>query len=586
MKDTIADKHHIDRIMDMYRDWESECTFNPVFIFNDNQKLMWHNREFEYFASRVMKVASPELTFREVLAVLQMKIRPFDREYNCNISLPESPEIQCRLRSHPLSPAGIEGIHIAELAGNPDILSSTAGRNTYNVASAINQLGRRLSESYKLDETLKIILIGATAGNGLGFNRAFLLRYDPDSDSLRGEMAIGPSNGEEAAVIWSELDGSRKSLDEIISGYNNAASKYDVRVNELVRRIDMKVCDLCQQVNDVIDSQMPAIITRDAVQNPSGCDLKLFDVLSVDIFAAAPLTVEGNIVGLLLADNLITSRPITDWDLEVLSIFANHAGAALERSRLYERLGEKIEQLARANETIRESQKKLIENEKMTAVGKMAFQVAHEIRNPLTVVGGYARNIRRKLDDNHKFSDYLDIIVNEVDRIESVLDNFTSVARAIPEENTVLDFSRLLKDVLHLITDSDDNLKTVFKTGDICDKILVLGCEKQLRNALLAMFRQFALNVENNGRIYVDLNVIKNHTSMVLTYRSEDFNQVSGSKIFAGIFDTSPLKRDTSLVIANQIINQHGGMIGLQQGRDKPLSIYINLPVYRENCDA
>jgi signal transduction histidine kinase len=586
MKDTIADKHQIDRIMDMYRDWESECTFNPVFIFDDNQQLVWHNREFEYFASKVMKVASLEQTFREVMAVLKMKTRPFDREYNCNISQSESPEIQCRLRSHPLSSAGIEGIHIAELAGNPDILSSTAGRNTYNVASAINQLGRRLSESYKLDETLKIILIGATAGNGLGFNRAFLLRYDPDSGSLRGEMAIGPSNGEEAAVIWSELDGSRKSLDEIISGYNNAASKYDVRVNELVRLIDMKVCDLCRQVNDVIDSQMPAIITRDAVQNPSGCDLKLFDVLSVDIFAAAPLTVEGNIVGLLLADNLITSRPITDWDLEVLSIFANHAGAALERSRLYERLGEKIEQLARANETIRESQKKLIENEKMTAVGKMAFQVAHEIRNPLTVVGGYARNIRRKLDDNHEFSDYLDIIVNEVDRIESVLDNFTSVARAIPEENTVLDFSRLLKDVLHLITESDDNLKTVFKTGDISDKILVLGCEKQLRNALLAMFRQFALNVENNGRIYVDLNVIKNHTSMVLTYRSEDFSQVSGSKIFAGIFDTSPLKRDTSLVIANQIINQHGGMIGLQQGRDKPLSIYINLPVYRENCDA
>ena len=67
----------------------------------------------------------------------------------------------------------------------------------------------------------------------------------------------------------------------------------------------------------------------------------------------------------------------------------------------------------------------MVAAERLTALGKMSSRVAHELRNSLTVVGGFARRLHEKITDDDPDKEYLRIIVDEVrtleDRVSSII---------------------------------------------------------------------------------------------------------------------------------------------------------------------
>jgi len=559
------------------------CYRNPIFISGSGGKLLWHNVEFQEFASKYMSGKSVQqvadiIINRKGIAEQNDRATGFSLASKAAENSPPT-DFWVNL-SRLMAGEGAE-LNVCQISKTPSASRVNADRN-YSLAAVINQIGRKLDMSYRLDETLKIILIGATAGEGLGFNRAFLLLYDSDSGLYKGEIAIGPSDGHEAGAIWSELVGAHKTLDELIDNYNHAAGKYDVKVNNIARRINLPASDLCPALNEVFLTHKPRLVTKGSCQSSGKIGCELFGILGVDSFAAAPLTVEGSIVGLLLADNLITGRNISESDLEILGIFANHAGTAVQRSRMYERLQNKIELLAQANERLKESQKRLIESEKLTAIGKMASDVAHEIRNPLSVAGGYARNVRKKAGEKHEYSEALDIIIKEVDRIEEVLDNFATVSKAAPEERVVFNFSQLVSDVLQMVNSNVVASEPIIDIIEIENNIMVCGSEKQLRNAILAFSKQF-INVGGTSiPVGAILKPVGDQASLSFLCKPDDAGKSRIRRVLSNILVSSPLKRETDLVIASEIINQHSGSISIEHGKDRPLSIVINLPIHKE----
>lgn len=101
--------------------------------------------------------------------------------------------------------------------------------------------------------------------------------------------------------------------------------------------------------------------------------------------------------------------------------------AHLELYNLNQELEKKVEERTRE---LKEKTEQLVKAERLAAAGKMANRVAHELRNPLTVIGGFARRIYEKASDDDPNKKYLKIVLREV----AILENKVSEIIRIREE--------------------------------------------------------------------------------------------------------------------------------------------------------
>src|SRR5208283_2500206 len=128
---------------------------------------------------------------------------------------------------------------------------------------------------------------------------------------------------------------------------------------------------------------------------------------------------------------------------------------------------------------IKRTQSKLIEAEKLAALGRLTSDIAHEIRNPLSALGGFGRRLR-KITVGAKEKEYSEIIVSEVDRLEHILRDILSFSREVKfnfEHASVTDVVRdSIAAVAELSAEHSVKLVTDFNSDSpvILDKIQAL----------------------------------------------------------------------------------------------------------------
>ncbi len=155
-------------------------------------------------------------------------------------------------------------------------------------------------------------------------------------------------------------------------------------------------------LSDERNSLIWSMLNKEALSITKGTkkrDEDLFQLLGSNQLAVTPLVSKDKMLGVIVPDNLITQKPIDDDDVKLLSICAHHASVAIENSQLYKELRKKIRKLAEANKKIAESTTRLLKVERLSALGQITSQVAHELRNPMTVIGGFARSLLRKMEE-------------------------------------------------------------------------------------------------------------------------------------------------------------------------------------------
>ena len=114
----------------------------------------------------------------------------------------------------------------------------------------------------------------------------------------------------------------------------------------------------------------------------------------------------------------------TDLGLRMVFLFP----IAVPLGLLSQNLRKKSNEIERLNvelenslENLTRMQGKLVEQEKLSALGRFTADVAHEIRNPLTALGGIARRLEKLLPDGTREKKYTDVIISETTRLESIL---------------------------------------------------------------------------------------------------------------------------------------------------------------------
>ncbi|MCP4713998.1 MAG: PAS domain-containing protein [Deltaproteobacteria bacterium] len=440
-----------------------------------------------------------------------------------------------------------------------------------------NEISEVLLSTRELDEILYIILIGATASQALGFNRAFLFLASSDGAWLEGTVATGPLSDHEAHATWKRLAREQPTLVELLRSYDEDQSA-DKPINDMVRGIKIALTSEPNIFSQAFSEQRSFNVQQGS-QNAL-IDQELIRRLGTDYFAVVPLVARGRSLGLVVADNYITKKPIGDRHVSLLGEFAKHASMAIENAHLYQSVQEKLEELSTAYADLQLSRDKLVRVERLSAVGTVAAQVAHDIRNPLTAIGGFARRILKKGYDAREHEKHLNIIVQEIDRLEKILSDLLSfVSPGVPS----LDHA----DLNLLISGICETFEVELETKQI-------RCEQRLDTNLPTMWlddtqiRRVIINLVQNA-----IDSMLEGGSLTLETRREDkwvFVEIADTgsgiaedmlnKLFEPFYTNKATGSGLGLTLCDQIVKKHGGTIVVLRRQQQGILAIIKLPLH------
>jgi signal transduction histidine kinase len=310
----------------------------------------------------------------------------------------------------------------------------------------LHELNVVLQSSLDLDEVLSVAMTAITAGKGFGLNRAFLLMADKERQSLKGYLGVGPRDYEEAWQIWGEIGQNDLNLKEMARNFQETKLLSEkVKFHDLLEKLTVSLSDYNHIFNRALREKKPVLVTK--AFDSAEVDPHLAMILGVDSFLIMPLISRSRRIGVILADNCITQKPITPQDMQLLETFAFPVAFALERASLYERLQEEVDKLTEANAKLKEQQDLILKMEKMALVGRITSSIAHSIRNPLMIIGGFARSLLKTVSATDQNREYLESIVHEAKQLEDVLEEVLSYADSLHPARDTWDVNQLVANV-------------------------------------------------------------------------------------------------------------------------------------------
>lgn len=316
----------------------------------------------------------------------------------------------------------------------------------------LHELGSILQSSVDLEEVLSVALTAITAGKGFGMNRAFLLIINREQGILQGHLAIGPRSHEEANQTWDEISRNDMDLQTLAQNFRaNKLSSERAKFHDILEQLTIPLSRSDHPLISALNGAQPLLV-ENAFNNPE-VSPEIANLLGVDTFLLLPLISRNRRVGMIIADNCITRRRISEEDMRSIENFSFPVAFAIERASLYERLQVELNRVTEAGNKLKEQQELIVRMEKMALVGRITSSIAHSIRNPLMVIGGFARSILKNTPDSDPKRSFIESIVGEARHLEDVLDEILNYSDSLYPTRDFWDVNQLLETSLREIQD-------------------------------------------------------------------------------------------------------------------------------------
>ncbi|WP_066049264.1 PAS domain S-box protein [Robertmurraya korlensis] len=224
----------------------------------------------------------------------------------------------------------------------------------------------------------------------------------------------------------------------------------------------------------------------------------------------------------------------------------------------------------------KETDELLTKSEKLAIVGQMAAAVAHEIRNPLTPIKGFIQLLNSGMEVS---SQYSSIVLNEINRIESILSEFLTLAKPTERKMEAICVDELLEQVIQIFSPQAflANKEIIFqKSGRSNRKIK--GDSNSLKQVFYNVFQNALDAIEEKGRIMVTLE----EGGEVLCVRVIDngcgIPEERIKLIGEPFYSTKEKGTGLGLMTSYNIIENHDGTISFESKEGKGTTVTISFP--------
>ncbi len=444
--------------------------------------------------------------------------------------------------------------------------------------SILYDVGQAMMTTIQRDRLLHTILTAVTIGDGLGFNRAFIFLHNEADRTMDGILGVGPESPEEAGAVWHRLTAERRTLGDLVRN-EHIDESLDTRLNRTVQSIRIPMSDEGNVlVRTLLDRQGHNV--SEGRRDP-GVPGWLADKLDLGAFATVPLLAKGHALGVILVDNRFNQRPITNEDLRFLLMFANQAGLAVESATLYRNL-------ELANREQRAMHQRLVQHEKLAALGEMAAQVAHEIRNPLVSIGGFARRLHKRIAEESPDRKYTEIILKEVSRLEQILNEilaFSKEHRSTAYQPQSL--SAIIDTTIQMLAEAfkENGVQVVRQYADGVPPIVCDGT--QIRQVFVNLFNNAREAMSKGGTLTVRLAPVDGvdglglgpHVVVEVEDTGGGLDETVMDHIFTPFYTTKESGTGLGLAIVKRIVQNHAGSIEVANRPGRGVTFTLRLPL-------
>jgi PAS domain S-box-containing protein len=248
--------------------------------------------------------------------------------------------------------------------------------------------------------------------------------------------------------------------------------------------------------------------------------------------------------------------------------------------------------IVRDTSELKKLREKVAAGERMAALGAMASKVAHEIRNPLSSVGGFARRLEKQLSGDLK--EYAKIIVDEVSRLEGILNDALSFVRSAPAGKTEFDLGELIDSVFNLlgpaVTENGNLL-----TREVERPVMIRADYDRIKEALINLITN-ANESTTSGNIIIrayrqtitpEQDLMRHgapNREVVIEIQDNGcgIKEENISRIFDPFFTTRASGTGLGLSITKRIVEDHGGRIDAESNCETGTKFKIYLPLREE----
>jgi signal transduction histidine kinase len=288
---------------------------------------------------------------------------------------------------------------------------------------------------------------------------------------------------------------------------------------------------------------------------------------------SVPLLFAGQSIGTL---NVYTSRHynFSNEEIRILSALAELSAIAIEKARLYERIVDVEEQLR--------------QNEKLSALGLLAAEVAHEIRNPLTVMKLLYHSLDLKFPANDPRAKDARIIEAKIEHLNKIVEQILDFARTTEPKLAPVNLNELIDELGLLVRHklANQNIRLIRDLQP--DLPPVMGDAPQLEQAFLNLILNAAEAMADGGTFTIKSSEIHlPRTSLQPTHVAVEFKDTGKGmseelqkRAFTAVLSTTKAKgTGLGLAIVGRIIETHRGEIRIKSRIGRGTSITITMPV-------
>jgi signal transduction histidine kinase/putative methionine-R-sulfoxide reductase with GAF domain len=286
------------------------------------------------------------------------------------------------------------------------------------------------------------------------------------------------------------------------------------------------------------------------------------------------LTARGRTLGLLVVTRVEPHR----WSAqatEIAEALASQASVALENARLYE-------EGRRAYQELKDAQARIIQTEKLAAVGTFASGLAHEVRNPLNSVALQLSLLERRTAPLEprlagEIKELIGIIREEVRRLDGLVSDFLELSRASRIQHRPTNLDVLIDDVVRLLRPEARAGGVTLRRQQLGDTAPSLALDgEKMKQVVINLVRNAIEAMPEGGVVVIESGLVDGAVQMRISDTGPGLPE--GLDVFQLFVTTKAQGTGLGLAIAQQIVLEHGGELLAESQTGRGTTFTVRLP--------